>query len=540
MARVRTVKRWGRVVTAAAALLLTVSAAAVPAEAQGAAEGVTRGCRATTSAGRVQGVAQDGRCAFLGVPYAAPPTGDRRFRPPQPAAAWRGTLPATAAKPGCPQDLSAGGEGVEDCLYLNVWAPRARGADKPVMVFLHGGADELGSAGQAVFDGGRLAARGDTVVVNLDYRLGILGWTELGSLDPAYAGSGNNGLRDERAALAWVRQHVAAFGGNPDDVTVFGQSAGAISISAMLAGDHPERLFRHAIVQSGPGYLVHTADAAQNTARHILATGGIRSVADLDRLTTQQVLQLQEQAQSGLSGLSSAVFFGPSIDGSLVPGPVVERVAAGSARHVDVMTGTTENETDYWALFNPKILDYPLSAYRSLPAVLADRKQQMYDHYAANRPGLAEGRVVNAMITDQVERVPTLRLAEAQSRWRPTYVYQFDWHVPYVPGLPAAQNLGAMHTLELPFVFGGLDLGPLPRGAQTVAEQRPLLTRLSDRMMAAWTSFARRGEPGWPSYTPDSRATRIWDLDPSVRYAPHDDERALWDDYDFPAWDFRS
>ncbi|MBO1419904.1 carboxylesterase/lipase family protein, partial [Streptomyces sp. FH025] len=466
-----------------------------------------------------------------------PPTGPNRFRPPRPAAPWQGTLPATALKPGCPEDLSVGGDGVEDCLHLNVWAPRSGGAPKPVLVYLHGGADELGSAAGQVFDGGRLAVRGDAVVVDLDYRLGILGWTELGSLDPSYAGSGNNGLRDEAAALAWVRRHIAAFGGDPGAVTVFGQSAGAVSISALLAGDHPERLFRRAVVQSGPGYLVHTAAAARRTAERILTTGGIRSVADLDRLSTREVLELQERAQGGLSGPSSAVFFGPSVDGALVPGPVVERIAAGSARHVDVMTGTAENETDYWALFDPRVLDVPLSAYRSLPPVLAGRRQEMYDRYAANRPGLAEGRVVNAMITDQTERVPTLRLAEAQSRWRPTYVYQFDWHVPYVPGLPAAQNLGAMHTLELPFVFGGLDLSRFPRGAQTVAEQGPALAGLSDRMMAAWSDFARRGEPGWPSYTPDGRATRIWDLEPSVRYAPHDDERALWDDYDFAAWD---
>ncbi|MFJ8471280.1 carboxylesterase/lipase family protein [Kitasatospora sp. NPDC094011] len=531
------VKRWA---ATAAATLLALAPTIGTAQAQEArGQGLDGpGCRAVTSLGRVRGVAQDGRCAFLGVPYAAAPTGANRFRPPQPAPPWRGTLAATEAKPGCPEDLSAGGEGVEDCLHLNVWAPRTGGGPKPVMVFLHGGADELGSAEDAVYDGGRLAVRGDAVVVNLDYRLGILGWTELGGLDPAYAGSGNNGLRDERAALEWVHRHIAGFGGDPSDVTVFGQSAGAVSISATLAGDHPERLFRRAIIESGPGYLVHTADSARRTAQHVLTTGGITSVADLDRLTTRQLLDLQRQAQGGLSGPAAAVFFGPYIDGSLVPGPVVERIAAGSAREVDVMTGSNENETDFWALFNPAVLNLPLSAYRTLPAVLADRKQQMYDHYAANRPGLAEGRVVNAMLTDQTERVPTLRLAEAQSHWRPTHVYQFDWHVPYVPGLPAAQNLGAAHTLELPFVFGGLDLGAFPRGAATVAEQRPALTRLSDRMMGAWTDFARCGEPGWPAYTPDARATRIWDLEPTVQYAPHDDERALWDAYSFPSWDF--
>ncbi|MEZ0094243.1 carboxylesterase/lipase family protein [Streptacidiphilus sp. EB129] len=497
------------------------------------------GCLVRTSLGRVQGAPEAGTCSYLGVPYAAPPTGARRFRPPAPPAPWHGVLPATVAKPGCPQDLTdAGGGGVEDCLHVDIWSSRAPGGNKPVMVFLHGGADVYGSAGDSGYDGAELAARGGAIVVGVDYRLGVLGWTELGGLDPRYAGSGDNGLRDQIAALAWVRQHVRSFGGNPRDVTVFGESAGAISIDALLAGHQPERLFSRAVAESGPGYLVHTRDYAQAVASRVLTAGGIRSIGQLDSLTTQQVLLLQQKAQNGLSGLAGAVFFGPYIDGSLVPGPVVDRIAAGSARNVDVMVGTNENETDYFAMFEPAVLNYPLSAYRSFPAVLAARKQQMFDVYAADRPGETEGRVVNAMLTDQLERVPTLRLAEAQSHWRPTYVYQFDWHVPYVEGLPAAQNLGAMHTLELPFVFGNLDLGRVPRGAATVAANRPALTRLSHDMIGAWTSFARSGAPGWPSYTAAVRATRIWDLRPSVQDAPQENERALWNDYSFPDWDF--
>ncbi|MFF7631670.1 carboxylesterase/lipase family protein [Kitasatospora sp. NPDC008050] len=546
--RTRTFRTTPRLLAAGAAalglLLGTVLGTAGPAGAVTAAGGTgssdTADCRTTTSVGRVQGLPQGGVCSYLGVPYAAPPTGALRFEPPVPAAPWHGTLQATAARPGCPQDLSVIDQGVEDCLYSNVWQPRTGGAHKPVMVFIHGGAAELGSAGDPVFNGAELAARGNAIVVDLDYRLGILGWTELGGLDPRYAGSGNNGLRDQIAALTWVRQHIASFGGDAGDVTVFGESEGAISIDAMLAGDHPERLFRRAVLESGPGYLVHTQDYAEDAAKHILAAGNITGVAQLAAMSTAQVLQLQEKAQQGIPGLADAVFFGPSIDGRLIPGPVVDRIAAGSARHVEIMAGTNENETDYWALFEPQVLDLPLSAYHSFPAELADRKQQMYAAYAADRPGLSEGRVVNAMITDQTERVPTLRLAEAQSRWRPTYVYQFNWHVPYVAGLPAAQNLGAMHTLELPFVFGNLDLGSIPRGAATVAAQRPQLTRLSDDMMDSWTSFARTGAPGWPSYTPAVRATRIWDLEPRVQNAPQEQERELWNDYAFPAWSLES
>lgn len=173
----------------------------------------------------------------------------------------------------------------------------------------------------------------------------------------------------------------------------------------------------------------------------------------------------------------------------------------------------------------------------TFPAVLADQKQKMFDQYAADRPGLPPGRVVNAMLTDQIFRMPVLRMAQAQARWRPTYVYQFDWHVPYVNGLPQAQNLGAMHTEELPFVLGNLDLNDYPRGAATLAAEKPQLTKLSQDMMDAWSGFARTGCPGWRSYTTGMRATKIWDVPERVQDAPRDVERAMWDGYSFSDWD---
>lgn len=527
-------RRARRTVAAAVAALALTAALSAPA----AGTAAPADCRARTSLGAVRGAGRGGVCAYLGVPYAAPPTGARRFRPPEPPASWQGTLPAGEAKPPCPQDLSDGdGSGVEDCLHVNVWSSRAPGAHKPVMVFLHGGEDIYESASDALDDGAALAARGDAVVVSADYRLGILGWTELGRLDRSYAGSGNNGLRDQVAALSWVHDHVRDFGGDPGDVTVFGQSAGAVSVDALLAGDRPERLFRRAIAESGPANAVHTAHSARAAAERVFGLGGIRGVGDLNALSTRQILELQRKVRAGLPGFAGAVFFAPYIDGSLVPGPVVDRITVGSARHVDVMAGTNTNETDFWALFTPDLLKLPLRAYPSFPPVLAGRKQRMYDVYAADRPGLSEGRVVNAMLTDQLERVPTLRLAEAQSRWRPTYVYQFDWHVPYAKGVPDAQNLGAMHQLEMPFVFGNLDLGWVPRGPATVSAQRPALTRLSHAMTDAWAAFARRGTPDWRPYRTTDRATLIWNLTPRVERAPLEKERALWDDYSFPPQD---
>lgn len=519
----------------AVSALLLGGAAGVPGAA--GAEGGAReaaGCRAVTSLGAVQGAAQGDTCAYLGVPYAAPPTGERRFRPPAPPASWEGTLRADTAKPPCPQDLSDGdGSGVEDCLHVNVWSARSLVPHKPVMVFLHGGEDVYGSASAPLNNGSALAARGDAVVVSVDYRLGILGWTELGRLDRSYTGSGNNGLRDEVAALTWVREHIGGFGGDPRNITVFGQSAGAVAIDALLAGNRPERLFRHAIAESGPALAVHSADLTRSNAARVFDLGGIHGIRDLNALSTRQILELQKRVRTGLPGLSGTVFFSPYVDGSLVPGPVIGRIASGSARNVDVMTGSNTNETDFWAMFTPALLELPLSAYPSFPPALAGRKQHMYDVYAGDRPGLSEGRVVNAMLTDQIERVPATRLAQEQARWRPSYVYQFDWHVPYDKSEPAARNLGAMHQLEVPFVFGNLDLGWVPRGAETVRADRPALTGLSHRMMDAWTTFARTGTPGWRPYRAPDRATLLWDVRPHLERAPRDNERALWDDYVF-------
>ncbi|MBS2533346.1 carboxylesterase family protein [Catenulispora sp. NF23] len=188
----------------------------------------------------------------------------------------------------------------------------------------------------------------------------------------------------------------------------------------------------------------------------------------------------------------------------------------------------------------PRVVQTPSAPARELVAFdFVDgrniQKEKMYQQYAADRPGLTQGPVVNAMLTDQIFRMPVLRMAQA--RWRPTYVYQFHWHVPYADGAPEAQNLGAMHTEEVPFVLGNLDINDYPRGAATLAAQKPQLTKLSQDMMDAWSGFARTGRPGWQSYTTATRATKIWDVPERVQDAPQDAEWAAWNAYSFPDWD---
>jgi para-nitrobenzyl esterase len=538
------------------AVMVAVLAATGAPAASAASGAAAHRCVSSIRDGRVAGVTQAGVCAFEGIPYAAPPLGTLRFRPPAPPRPWRGVLAANRLHAVCPQDRDQLEEypdarkrfSDENCLYLNVWRPRPARQGRPVMVFIPGGAFVVGSASERLYDGARLAARGDAVIVTLNYRLGILGWLELGGLDPSYAGSGNNGLRDQLAALRWVQNNIRAFGGDPRNVTVFGESAGAISVSALLAVDRPERYFHRAILESGSGYLVHTRAYAQEIAQRHFQAGGIHSIAQLKAMSVGQILDLQNTVYQRAPLFSGDTYFAPFVDGHLLPGPVVPRVAAGSARHIQLLSGTNENETEYWVLYSSSLYFIPPTANPFFPAALSAQEPATIAHYRSNRPAASDGEITLAMLTDQLFRVPQIRLAEAQARWqRHDYMYWFRWHVPYEPGLPPQQNLGAIHGIELGFVFGNLDLTSVPHSATTDPRERAARRLLANRIMDAWLSFARsgdpnayrdRGVPSWPSYDRPARATMTWNLVPQVVAAPRDDERALWGRETFDTWDF--
>ncbi|MER7208293.1 carboxylesterase/lipase family protein [Streptosporangium sp. NPDC000239] len=524
---------------AGAALTLAVPATASTASGAstaGAAGGTA--CVTRTSLGVVSGTATDGLCAFRGIPYAQPPVGRLRFRPPRPVSPWRGTLKAVDGTRVCPQGRDQMSEDYpddrkvytdEDCLHLNVWTPKPDRSKRPVIVFIHGGAAAYGTGNEPRYDGTNLATKGDAVVVSLNYRLGLLGWAELGGLDPAYRGSGNNGLRDQIAALGWVRDHVADFGGDPANVTVVGESAGAFSISAMLATDHPERLFRRAVLQSGSGALVHTAAFE----RKLASTLPVRDLAALRTMPVAELLRVQEKAVAAFPGAAGhALYFGPYVDGTLVRDTVTKRVKAGNARGIDLLIGTDRDEMNFFGQYSKEGLGTLAEQYDAFfPKELAARRARMTEVYRRDRTKQAAAL---AMFTDQGMRVPALRLAEAQSRWRSTYVYQFDWAPP--------KGVGAVHTIELPFMFGTLRFVGVQGGPEALRTDRARLTTLSAQMIDAWASFARTGDPdarrtvprpAWPAYRVPRRATMIWDLSPRVADDPRGHERALWDGVPF-------
>lgn len=500
-----------------------------------------------TLRGTLRGAEADGVRTFLGIPYAAPPTGTNRLLPPQPAEPWTGVRDAIeygAAPPQVAPPVSAGSDWDtaltgDDCLNLNIWTPAAgaatigpSGTGCPVMVWIQGGAFEVGST--AAYDG-RNFARDGVVCVVINWRVGADGFLYLDD------GHANVGLLDQVAALEWVRDNIADFGGDPGNVTVFGESAGAMSIGVLLAIPRAAGLFRRAILQSGAAHHVIPAPAAERIGRSLAQKLGVpQTRAAIAAVPIRRLLSAQTELKAELLAHPDPEHWGPEvaaslmpwqpvIDGDVVPRRPIERIAAGAGAHVDVMIGTN---TDDWKLFlaitgvladvteeslrgADSIEGFPPPAAYGLPVPTAVDAYR--DHYPAATPG----ELLAAVQTDWWVRIPAIRLAEAhanaaQASGAGTYMYEFAW---------AAPGLGAVHALEVPFVFDTLDtnarlFGPLLGANPPQA--------LADAMHAAWVSFATSGDPGWPAYDPGRRITRRFDGTPGVVRDPRAWERALW------------
>jgi para-nitrobenzyl esterase len=490
--------------------------------------------------------------AFLGVPYAAPPVGPRRFLPALPPAGWTGVRPATAyapssvqpppdpasAVPGDPMEQS------EDCLYLNVWTPGTDESKRPVMVWIHGGGYVGGSPSSALYSGQSLSREG-VVVVTVGYRLGVLGW--LGH--PALAaGDGelcsNWGLSDQLAALSWIRRNAAAFGGDPENVTVFGESAGAISIAALLAGDRPRESFDRAIMQSGAPMAL-SLEAASRVAEELAAVLGLTRLERrlLENVPTSEILRAQSAIRQRLSG--DVLAFQPVVDGLLLPGEPAGRIASGSAAGVDLLIGTNRDEWRFWLLTDPALraLDWAGAISKVEGSIrragLGERLGaaelvESYKNWRLERGEPAEpADVYCAIASDWTFRLPSMRLAEAQAEsGGRVSAYLFDWESPLLEG-----RVGACHAIELPFVFGTLDhpFITLFSGGGELAD------RLSGAMRSAWASFATSGDASselvgpWPAYGRRDRLTKRLGREIETISASFEPERRLLDEA-FPVY----
>ncbi|HWB66290.1 MAG TPA: carboxylesterase/lipase family protein [Mycobacteriales bacterium] len=492
-----------------------------------------------TASGKVEGRAEAGLHVFRGIPYAAATGGDNRLRAPRPVPSWTDVRPATEFGCWAPQNaplttLSGevpGAQG-EDCLTVNVWTPGVEGR-RPVMVWIHGGGFVGGSAVSALYDGANLAARGDVVVVTVNYRLGILGFLAHPDLadDAAEGAAGNWGLLDQVAALRWVRDNIAAFGGDPANVTIFGESAGGMSVADLLTLPSARGLFHRAIVQSGPPNAV-AMDRAEEVTAKLLAELGVASPAAVRELPVETVLAAQA---SLLADRRAGLPLVPVVDGASLPVSPRQALADGAARDVSLLIGTNRDEAKMFMVADPANRDPDEGVlHRRIEAIFRYNDvtlgpDDVIDAYRDARAGRGDPtdprELWSAIETDRMFRIGSIRAAEAQTAYAPTYMYLFTWQSPAMRGA-----LGACHALEIPFVFGTLGAPAMDR----FAGSGPEAERLSEQMRDAWLEFARTGDPNhagipaWPTYDATRRATMEFGLQTRVLDAPYDEERTVW------------
>ncbi len=494
-----------------------------------------------TSTGPVRGVAKDGVSAFRGIPYARPPVGEFRFAGPAPALPWGGVRDASAHGPPPPQSSPAGTiptgstsyPDQNEWLTVNVWSPDLLADGLPVMVWIHGGAYAFGDSANPTYDGARIAREGRVVVVTFNYRVAVEGFAHIEGA-PA-----NRGLLDQLAALRWVRENIAAFGGDPGAVTVFGQSAGGGSVASLLAMPEAAGLFRRAIVQSMPRTYLGVRLAAE-IAREISAVVGREPTrADLTELDPLRLVdagdailrKLPHYADRWGPLADTPSPYAPVVDGTVLPRSPWSALAAGASRDIPLVTGHTRNE---YRLFTASA------------GLLGNVTEEQAEHalrtfapggdanaYRAAYPGADNEALYELVLSDWLFRMPSLALAKAHAAaGGETHLYELTHPVPGMGGV-----LGTPHGADVPLVFGNFR-----GGSAEIAfgdPPSPEIEGLGEAMRAAWTGFARTGDPGWAAFDGREKLTRVYDADPAVVPYPEEASRRIWESEPFDTLDLR-
>jgi para-nitrobenzyl esterase len=487
-----------------------------------------------TRHGKVRGSVADGVNTFKGIPYAAPPFGANRFRPPQPVEPWSGVRDALTYGPRAPRlpypppvDVLLAEFGVpgEDCLNLNIWSRDLGSAGRPVMVWIPGGVFEYhGTSASPWYDGSRFARHG-IVCVTINYRVGAEGFLYLGE------GNANRGLLEQVAALEWVRENIAAFGGDPGNVTIFGESAGAMSVGTLLSMPRAEGLFRRAIAQSGASHHVSSAATGQRIGQCLAKKLGVAATREaIAAVPVDRVLAAQAELKENLLAhpdperwggevVATLMPWQPVVDGDVIPARPIDRIVAGAGAGIDLIVGTNSDEHRLFLVTGGVIEHITDGALAGAVAAYGLPVDTTLAAYRTAHPNASAGDLLAAIQTAWYWRIPAIRLADAHTKsTSATYMYEFAWRSPQFNGL-----LGACHTLEIAFVFDTLGNGTEPLWGTDPPQQ------LADTMHAAWVAFAMNGDCGWPKYDLSRRVTMRFDTTSEVVDDPRSAERALWE-----------
>ena len=481
-----------------------------------------------TPSGPITGRSREGALLFAGIPYAAPPIDGLRFKAPQAHEPWTEPLSALKFGPAAPQ-VATGGmtdsaqvRWSEDCLTLNISTPACDDAARPVMVWIHGGGYRTGQGSIPWYNGARFSTNGGIVVVSINYRLGALGFTDLSHLGDEYALSSVNGTLDQIAALRWVADNIAAFGGDPQRVTIAGESAGGFSVATLLGCTAAQGLFLRAIPQSGAAQHTLPAAASARVTEKFLGELGIDDAIGLEAVSTDNLLQAQmatiKHFESGAGmtnelGVAVSCFY-PAHGNSLLPEAPLDAIASGCGSDVALLTGSNADETTLWGYgdVDEEKLERIARSYGAENALAT---------YRRTRPDADPTALAIALTTDHMFRIPAIRLAEARAAHTgDTWLYLFNWASRAFEG-----RLGATHALEIPFAFDNLDRA----GVDLFLGPGDSPQQVADVMHGAWTRFITDGDPGWQRYDLEQRTTMVFDSESGAVDNPAAAEREAWD-----------
>lgn len=477
------------------------------------AQFVDAGPNVETAYGRVRGVSKGPVKVFLGIPYGAPTNGDNRWTAPKQPAPWTGTLDASRLGPRCPQipeDLipevaegSANEPMSEDCLRLNVWTQATGIRRRPVMVWFHGGGYQTGSGGNRRYDGTNLAAKRDVVVVTVNHRLNAFGYLYLAEIGgPRYVDSGALGILDLIAALGWVRDNIAQFGGDPSNVTIFGESGGGGKVTTLMASPQAHGLFHKAIAQSGIAMRHITPEAASRTARAFMDRVGL-APNQVDKLTTMPLENI-------LKGITPETLraFAPVVDGRTIPSDPFDPVAPRISADVPLILGSNLTETTFMKSTPLDSIDDGSLLKLVQQNLRVDKKQatEVITIFRHANPGASNQIIYQLVSSDNWLTINVARAAERRAALggAPTFVYHFRKATPVRDG-----KLNVPHTLDIPYVFDNIAL------STAITGDGPDKYALAEQLSSAWTNFAKTGTPtaegwpAWPSYTPDRRQVLV-------------------------------